>query len=132
LNASNELVSIVAITKDNELAGHTGMIYDPELPGVCEMGIAMVRPKFRGYKLLEKMSARLLEGVVNLGIPGMIPQGNYPVSRLKRCEGVRRVGFSHTGLQFRACHRLEYTKNSFQPPDLNYVPYPWLSVNFFV
>jgi anti-sigma regulatory factor (Ser/Thr protein kinase) len=96
LNASNELISVVAVTKDMELAGHVGMVCDPGLPGLGELGLAMVKPKFRGYKLLEKVSQQCVGAAQDLGINGIFAQAttihtySQPVPKK---AGMKPVGF---------------------------------------
>lgn len=96
LNLSDELISMVAVTPDGEVAGHVAMVCDPALPGLGELGLAMVKPKFRGYKLLERISGHCIEEALNRGISGMFVQAttahtySQPVPRK---AGMKPVGF---------------------------------------
>jgi len=96
LNASNELISVVVLTREQELAGHVGMVCDPGLPGLGELGLAMVKPKFRGYKLLEKVSQKCLEEAGSLGINGIFAQATtlHTYSQpMPKKAGMKPVGF---------------------------------------
>lgn len=96
LNATGELISVVALTPDGELAAHVGMICDPELPGLGEMGLAMVKPRFRGCKLLEKISGHCIGQASASGIVGMYAQAttahtfSQPVPKK---SGMKPIGF---------------------------------------
>lgn len=61
LNKSNMLFSVVAATQDNEIAGHCALRYDHTDRGVGEIGLGVVKPKFRAQGCFERMVAFLLE-----------------------------------------------------------------------
>lgn len=96
LNLTNELISILAVTPEGEVAGHVGMVCDPGIPGLGELALAMIKPKFRGYKLLEKISATCIGEALSLGIRGMYVQAttihtySQPVPKK---AGMKPVGF---------------------------------------
>ena len=55
------LFSVVAATQDNEIAGHCALRYDHKDRGVGEIGLGVVKPKFRGQGCFEGMVAFLIE-----------------------------------------------------------------------
>jgi serine/threonine-protein kinase RsbW len=74
MNASNEIISVVAITDDGILAGHAGLFCNPAYPGIAELGMAMVKPEFRGYHLLDRMAVLCNSTALELGINGLFSQ----------------------------------------------------------
>jgi len=48
LNAEGTLASFVAVTDDGEILSHAAMVYDPNWPGVAELGVAFTKTTRRG------------------------------------------------------------------------------------
>jgi hypothetical protein len=96
LNATGELVSVVAVDESGAVVGH----YALERPGlgpVAEAGQAVVAPAHRGRKLMEQMHACLEREGQRLGLGGIYVQ---PVTahtfsqRVQEDFGVRPCGVS--------------------------------------
>lgn len=74
LNETNEIISVVAITQDGTLAGHAGLFCNPANPGIAELAMAMVKPEYRGYHLLDRISQTLYSVALELDIAGLFSQ----------------------------------------------------------
>ena len=74
LNETHEIISVVAVTEDGILAGHTGLFCNPANPGIAELAMAMVKPEYRGYHLLDRMSQTLYSLALELDITGLFSQ----------------------------------------------------------
>ena len=48
--------SFLIVSEDGEPAGHLGLTMDPNLAGVWEIGMAVVRKKYRGLKLMDRLN----------------------------------------------------------------------------
>jgi anti-sigma regulatory factor (Ser/Thr protein kinase)/RimJ/RimL family protein N-acetyltransferase len=70
LNASGQMISAVAITSDGEIAGHSA-IFNSEDSGVAEIGLAVVRPEFRGHGCLLELAEFLLNQGGSKGLKGL-------------------------------------------------------------
>lgn len=57
----NEYFSLVATTPSGEIAGHLALIFSPHFPGIAEMGIGVVKKKFRNYSLMSKLTNQILD-----------------------------------------------------------------------
>jgi anti-sigma regulatory factor (Ser/Thr protein kinase) len=73
LNATGELVSIVAVDEAGEVVGHYAL-ERPDLGPIAETGQAVVSPAHRGRKLLERMRTFLEEEAGRLGLVGVYGQ----------------------------------------------------------
>jgi len=74
LNETNEIISVVVVTEDGTLAGHAGMFCNPANPGIAELAMAMVKPEYRGYHLLDRISQTLYSLALDLEITGLFSQ----------------------------------------------------------
>ena len=70
LNANGEMISAVALTSDGEIAGHCA-IFNSEDSGVAEIGLAVVRPEFRGQGCLLKLTEFLVNQAVSKGLKSL-------------------------------------------------------------
>jgi hypothetical protein len=70
LNATGELVSVVAVDAAGAVVGHLAL-ERPDLGRVAESGQAVVAPAHRGRHLLERMRARAEEEGQQLGLVGI-------------------------------------------------------------
>ena len=48
--------SFLIVSEDGEPAGHLGLTMDPNLAGIWEIGMAVVRKKYRGLKLMDRLN----------------------------------------------------------------------------
>lgn len=55
--ASGDLESCIAVTGSGRVAGHLAILYEGPDSKVCETGMAVVDPAFRGRRLFEQMKA---------------------------------------------------------------------------
>lgn len=71
LNEEGEMVSVVAVNKENEdIIGHVAAIHE-ELSGMPEMAVAFVNPQYRGGGCLHKSAEFLLELLKERGAQGV-------------------------------------------------------------
>ena len=70
LNASGQMISAVALTSAGEIAGHCA-IFNSEDSGVAEIGLAVVRPEFRGQGCLLELVEFLLNQGGSKGLKGL-------------------------------------------------------------
>jgi len=70
LNASGQMISAVALTSEGEIAGHCA-IFNSEDSGVAEIGLALVRPEFRGHGCLLALAEFLLNQGGSKGLKGL-------------------------------------------------------------
>jgi len=70
LNESGQMISAVALTSDGRIAGHCA-IFNPQNSGVAEIGLAVVRPEFRGQGCMLKLTEFLLNQAESKGLKGL-------------------------------------------------------------
>ena len=58
------MISAVAVTSDGEIAGHCAIFNSEEDSGVAEIGLAVVRPEFRGNGCLLELTKFLLNQAI--------------------------------------------------------------------
>lgn len=61
LNETGELESVVAVTPDGEVIGHCALLRWDTRRDVAEIGLAVVKPEFRGQGCLTRMTEFLIE-----------------------------------------------------------------------
>jgi anti-sigma regulatory factor (Ser/Thr protein kinase)/RimJ/RimL family protein N-acetyltransferase len=61
LNGNGELISVVAVTENGDIMGHTALEVSPQQPGLVEMGVAFVKPEYRGQGCVKKMGLFLVD-----------------------------------------------------------------------
>ncbi len=71
LNASGEMISAVAVTSEGEIAGHCAIFNSEEDSGVVEIGLAVVRPEFRGNGCLLELTKFLLNQAPSKGFSAL-------------------------------------------------------------
>lgn len=67
---SGELIPVIARDSSGEIVGHVALEREPDA-SVAERGEAVVLPAHRGHRLLERMTARLSEEALELGLLGV-------------------------------------------------------------
>ena len=55
-----EIVSLVAVTHQGEVAGHLALMISKEFPGTAEMGIGVVKRKYRKYSLMNRLTELII------------------------------------------------------------------------
>jgi serine/threonine-protein kinase RsbW len=61
LNEIGQMESVVAVTPDNEVIGHCALLKWDSRPDVAEIGLAVVKPEFRGQGCLTRLTEHLIE-----------------------------------------------------------------------
>jgi len=61
LNEIGQMESVVAVTPDNEVIGHCALLKWDSRPDVAEIGLAVVKPEFRGQGCLTRLTEYLIE-----------------------------------------------------------------------
>jgi anti-sigma regulatory factor (Ser/Thr protein kinase)/predicted GNAT family N-acyltransferase len=61
LNEIGQMESVVAVTPDNEVIGHCALLRWDSRPDVAEIGLAVVKPEFRGQGCLTRLTEYLIE-----------------------------------------------------------------------
>ncbi len=90
-NASGHMVSAVAVTDDGVLMGHTALKLDDPEAKTAELGVAFVKPEFRGHGLLRRMSAFLLDYGRGSGLDGVF--GQAVTSHIASQTVIGKTGF---------------------------------------
>ena len=55
-----EVYSLVAVTPEGEVAGHLALMLSKEFPGTAEMGIGVVKRKFRKYSIMNRLTSLII------------------------------------------------------------------------
>lgn len=71
LNESGHLHSAVAVTADDELAGHCALIKSDSEARVAEIGLGAVKPEFRSRGILNGLTEYLLKEARSAGLTGL-------------------------------------------------------------
>jgi anti-sigma regulatory factor (Ser/Thr protein kinase)/GNAT superfamily N-acetyltransferase len=61
LNETGEIESVVAVTPDDEVIGHCALLRWDGRPDVAEIGLAVVKPEFRGQGCLTRFTEYMVE-----------------------------------------------------------------------
>ncbi|MFC2118261.1 GNAT family N-acetyltransferase, partial [Bacteroidota bacterium] len=61
LNKSGNLISHIAVTDNEEIIGHAALIFQNKDDKTAELGVAFVKPKYRGQGCLQQISMARLE-----------------------------------------------------------------------
>ncbi|MBP6977830.1 MAG: ATP-binding protein [Bacteroidales bacterium] len=61
MNSSLEMISVVAVTKDNEFMGHTALVFQNPEDTIAELTFAFVNVEYRGQGALNRMTEFLLQ-----------------------------------------------------------------------
>ena len=56
-----EIYSLVATAPDGEVAGHLALTITNDIPGLAEMGIGVVKRKFRKYSIMNNLTTRIID-----------------------------------------------------------------------
>ncbi len=96
LNKINEIISVVAVTEEGILAGHTGLFCNPAYPGVAELAMAMVKPEYRGYHLFDKTSVLCVSTALDLKLNALFSQAVTLHTRSQ--PGLKKIGLLPVGI----------------------------------
>ena len=91
LNASGEMISALAVTSEGEIAGHCAIFNSEEDSGVAEIGLAVVRPEFRGSGCLLELTKFLLNQAQSKGFSALYIRAVTAHTFSQRVA--RRLGF---------------------------------------
>lgn len=97
LNARGILVSALAVAPDGDIMGHTALEVPSDDPGApVEIGMAFVKPAYRGQGCLRDLTTFLLDEARRRGFGGAFVQSvtTHPASQ----KAARSVGFRECGL----------------------------------
>ncbi len=77
------MTSVVAVASDGEIAGHCALLKEHPDDAIAEVGMAVVKPKFRGQGCLKQLSVVRLEQAEKQGLTGIFGKGvaNHPFSQ---------------------------------------------------
>jgi len=91
LNRDGLMISAVAATGDDEMAGHCALMKDHPDDPIAEFGMAVVKPRFRGHGCMNDLSAMLLERARTTGLTGVFAHAvaNHPYSQ----KALHKFGF---------------------------------------
>jgi len=72
---NNEVYSLVATAPNGEVAGHLALTMNVNLPGIAEMGIGVVRQKYRKFHIMKILTEKIIDIAKNvLHLNGMFAQ----------------------------------------------------------
>ena len=97
LNKNGQILSVVAITGEKEIAGYGVFQIWEENPKIIEMAQGVVKPQFRGLGCFRKISRYLLDQAKSRGISGAFGEAvtNHTISQ----HTVHGFGFRDCGLR---------------------------------
>lgn len=114
---SGDIYSIVATAPNGEIAGHLALTMLDDFPGVAEMGIGVVKKKYRKYSIMKVLTDKIIEHASILsGVNAMMaePVAYHPITQ-KICESYKLLpcgfNFHYVGNEL---------KNSFAETDDRY------------
>ena len=92
LNENGLMSSVVAATPGGEVAGHCALLKKHPGDTIGEVGMAVVKPKFRGQGCLKQLSAFRMDEARAQGLMGVFGQGvsTHPYSQ----RAMHKFGFS--------------------------------------
>jgi anti-sigma regulatory factor (Ser/Thr protein kinase) len=97
LNQSGALLSAVAVTPTDEIAGHAGFIRPDPPCRTGELGIAVVKPEFRSQGILNRITEYVLDQVRSEGFVGVF--GRAVTNHTYSQRVGLRIGERDCGLQ---------------------------------
>lgn len=72
---NGEVYSLVATAPNGEVAGHLALTMNVNLPGIAEMGIGVVRQKYRKFHIMKILTEKIIDVAKNvLNLNGMFAQ----------------------------------------------------------
>ena len=84
LNRVGRMVSAVAVTGKNEIAGHCALLFSEDTPEIAEMAQAVVKPEFRSQGILTRLTEYLIEEGKSRGLTGLFVQAVTVHTRSQR------------------------------------------------
>ena len=91
LNASGEMISALGVTSEEEIAGHCAIFNSEQDSGVAEIGLAAVRPEYRGNGCLLELTKFLLNKAQSKGFSALYIRAVTAHTFSQRVA--RRLGF---------------------------------------
>ena len=91
MNEEGLVDSLVAISPENEVAGHSAILFEDPKDQMGEFGMAVVKPKFRGQGCLNKLASNRMEHAINKGVKALFGKGvtTHPYSQ----RSMHKLGF---------------------------------------
>jgi len=88
LNEEGKMVSLVAVSEDNEIIGHVALIFNGDDPLVPVADDAFVKPQYRGSGCLNDLGQALINWALNNGIVGTytLAVTSHPYSQKVACK----------------------------------------------
>ena len=74
LNEEGLIISMVAVTPNGEVAGHSALLKSRAEDTIAEFGMAIVKPTFRGQGCLNQLGPKLIEYAESEGMIGIFGQ----------------------------------------------------------
>jgi serine/threonine-protein kinase RsbW len=71
LNRSSQMISAVAVSRDNAFMGHAAMLFDHPGDRIAELTFAFVNPEYRGSGCLNRMTEFLFNEAFKRGLTGI-------------------------------------------------------------
>jgi anti-sigma regulatory factor (Ser/Thr protein kinase)/GNAT superfamily N-acetyltransferase len=96
LNEIRQMESVVAVTPDNEVIGHCALLRWDSRPDVAEIGLAVVKPEFRGQGCLTRLTEHLIERAKSEGAKALyvLAATNHTYSQ----QVIHKFGFNDCSL----------------------------------
>ncbi len=96
LNETGLMISALAVTEEGEMTGHCALMKNHSEDKIAEIGMAVVKPKFRGKGCMKFLSSFLMEEAKTAGLIGIFAQAvsNHPFSQ----KTMHNFGFYDCGM----------------------------------
>lgn len=96
LNADGTLASFIAVTDSGEIIAHSATVYDPDWPGVAELGVAFTKTSHRGLGCMNAIWDAMVVACQARGDMGLFVTGvtTHPYSQ----KTARRYGMTECAL----------------------------------
>ncbi len=96
LNRAESMISLIAVTADNEITGHIALVIDEHDNNVAEGGIAFVKPSFRGQGCLGRLLDAMMNEAEKRKLTGIY--GNATATHAFSQKGVHKYGMRDCAL----------------------------------
>ncbi len=106
LNSHEDIVSFVAVEENGEIMGHAALEFNQEDRRTAEIGIAFVKPKYRGLGCLNRLGQLRLDFAEKRDLVGLISQAvsTHPFSQ----KALHKYNFSECAVFLSRAPSLEF------------------------
>ena len=106
LNMHEDIISFVAAAENGEIIGHAALEFNQKDRSTAELGIAFVKPQYRGLGCLNQLCTHLLDFAKEKRLVGIVAQAvsSHPYSQ----KALRKYGFSECALTLSRAQALEF------------------------